>query len=71
MHKESRYQLRKKEISEFIIKNRKTYKNDKRLLFLIAAFWGLLLSQLLGYQVIIPLAVMFCFYKILVNFLTW
>ncbi len=71
MHKKSRYPLRRKEFSEFIIKNRKTYKNDKRLLFLIATFWGLLLSPLIGYQVVILLAIMFCFYKILVNFLTW
>lgn len=71
MHKKSRYKLKKKEISEFIIQNRKTYKNDKKLLFLIAMFWGLLLSQFIGYQVIILLAIMFCFYKILVNFLTW
>lgn len=71
MDKQSRYQLRKKEISEFIIKNRETYKKDKRLLFLIAAFWGLLLSPFLGYQVIMLLAIMFCFYKVLVNCLTW
>ena len=71
MHEESRYKLRRKEISEFILKNRETYKKDKRLLFLIAVFWGLLLSQLIGYQVIILLAIMFCFYKIIVNYLTW
>ena len=71
MDKESRYKLRKREFSEFIIKNRETYKKDKRLLFLIAVFWGLLLSQFIGYQVIILLGIMFCFYKLIVNFLTW
>lgn len=71
MDKETRYQLRKKEFSEFIIKNREAYKKDKRLLFLIAVFWGLLLSQVIGYKVIILLVIMFCFYKIIVNFLTW